>query len=106
MAKLKLIAFAFAAGIAVPASAEAHGYVRVYPQWGYVEYGAPYPYYDREYRRAAKRAEKDYRKHLKREAKVYKKLRRAEEKYYARYGYPYASAYAYGPSPYRYVGRY
>ena len=108
MAKLKLIALALAAGIAVPLSAEAHGYRfgPVYPEWGYVEYGVPYPYYGREYRRAEKRAERAYRKDLKREAKAYKKLRRAEERYYARYGYPDASAHAYGPSPYRYVGRY
>ena len=100
MAKLKLIAVALAAGIAIPATAEAHGYVPVYPQWGYAQDGAPYPYYDRAYARAEKRAERDYRKHLKREAKAYKKLRRHEQKlrrqeakYYARYGSPYALGY-------------
>ena len=95
MARLKLIALALAAGIAVPAAAEAHGYRYgpVYPQWGYAQYGAPYPYYDRAYIRSVKRAERDYRKHLKREAKAYRKLRRAEARYYARYGSPYAYAF-------------
>jgi len=110
MAKLKLIALALAAGIAAPATAEAHGYRSgpVYPEWGYVEYGTPYPYYGRDHRRAAKHAEKDYRKQLKREAKAYKKVLKQERKYYARYGYSYAPAYAYGygPDPYRYVSRY
>lgn len=98
MAKLKIIsaiAFALAAIIAAPASADAHGYRYgpTYPAWSYVQYGSPYAYYDRGYARAAKRAERDYRKHLKREAKAYRKLRRAEAKYYARYGSPYAYAF-------------
>jgi len=110
MAKLKLIALALAAGIAVPATVEAHGYRSgpAYPAWGDVQYGAPYHYYGRDYRRAVRHAEKDYRKHRKREAKAYKKLLKEERKYYARYGYPYTPAYAYGygPDPYRYVRRY
>ena len=92
MAKLKLIALALAAIIAASVAAEAHGYRYgpAYPTWGYAQYGAPYPYYDRAYVRSVKRAERDYRKHLKREAKAYRKLRRAEARYYARYGSPYA----------------
>jgi hypothetical protein len=111
MAKLKILlatALALAAFIAAPTSAQADGYrfgpvgpVYAPPVFGYGA-AAPFGYYDREYRRAAKRAERDHRRHVKREAKAYRKLRRAHERYAFEFGYPYGVEF--GPAPYRLAG--
>jgi hypothetical protein len=108
MAKIKiLLAATLAIGAVTAGSAHAHGYrvgpgVSAYPYGppGYAELAVPYAYYDREYRRAEKRAKREYRRYLKREAKAYKKLRRAYERSEFRYGYPHLVA------PGRYAYRY
>ena len=121
MLKLKLItaagALALVTSIAVPASAHADTY-------GY----APYSYYgkkelkaleradrnlrrayeraDRNARRAYERADRAARRQQEREAREYRKLMRAQDRYYSRYGYPYASGYDLGPTPYGFTFRY
>ena len=110
MAKLKIMAaaaLAMAAAATIPGPAQAHGYpsgpivpAYPYPEWGY-GITVPSPYYEREYRRAEKRATREFRRQLKREAKAYRKLRRA----YARYEslYSYGAPYVLDPGfvPYR-----
>ena len=96
MLKLKIIAavLAIAGGTAISLPAHAHGYphgppIDPYsPAWRY-GVAMAYGYYDREYRRAERGAERQFRRGLKREARAYRKMRRAYSRNALRYGYPY-----------------